>query len=74
MRQEGIYSIAIESKADRNGIIDQGHLFFVQVAHMLTKPFFIDGTYLLQQDHRVLTQAHTATGNVYMGRKPGFSC
>ena len=38
----------MEPKAHRNGLIHLVHLIFIQAAHMLPKPLFIDGSDLLQ--------------------------
>ena len=40
---------------------------------MLTQSAFINGSDLLQQDHGILAQTYTATGNVDMGGQPGLS-
>ena len=58
---------------DGDGIIHRSHLVFVQVPHMLPEPLFIYGADLLQQYHRILAQAHTASGDIDMGGKPGFA-
>ena len=42
---------AVKAEADSDGIIHKGHLLFIQPAHMLAQPLFVNGTDLLQQDY-----------------------
>ena len=77
--QQGAYSFRLngtvsQAKTDRNGIIHHQHLLFVQMAHMLPQTLLINGADLLQQDHRILAEPHTAACDIDMCRKPGLSC
>lgn len=49
-----VQSSSMQAKADSNGIIHLGHLFFVQATHMLPQTAFVNGTDLLKQDHGIL--------------------
>ena len=44
----------MQAKADRNGIIHQGHLLIIQTAHMLPQTALVNGADLLQQNHGIL--------------------
>ena len=63
----------MKSKAHRNGLIHLVHLCFIQPSHVLPEPLFVNGADLLQQDHRILAQAHTASCDVDMCRESCLS-
>jgi hypothetical protein len=46
----------------------------VQPSHVFPQATLIDGADLLQKDHRILAQAHTAAGNIDMCRESCFTC
>ena len=65
--------IAVEAKADRNGVIHLVHLRLVQPTHVLPQAALVDGPDLLQEDHRVFGQAHTVSSDVDVGRQAGLT-
>ena len=66
-------SIIRQSETDRNCVVYLVHMVVIKPAHMLPEAAFVNGSDLLQQDHRILRQPHATTGDIDMGRKSGFS-
>ena len=47
----------MQAEADRDGVVHPLHLRFVQPAHMLSQPPFVQRPDLFQQHHRLLGQS-----------------
>ena len=67
------YRSVSKAETDGDSIIHHSHLAFIQSAHVLSQPPLVDGTNLFQQDHRIFAQAHTASGDIDVGGKPGLA-
>lgn len=63
--------IAVEAKADRNGVIHLVHLRLVQPTHVLPQAALVDGPDLLQEDHRVFVRPTLFPAMLmWVGRRP----
>ena len=59
-----------EAEANRERAVHGAHGPVVELAHALAQAGFVDGAYLLEQDHAVAVQTHALPGQLYMGRQP----
>ena len=57
-----------EPETDGNGIIDFLHKYVVNMSHLFSQPCFIDGTYLLEEDHGILYESEALGIDVDMRR------
>jgi len=62
-----------QAKANCNSIIHHSHLLIIQMAHVLPQTAFVNSPDLFQKNDGILAQPYTASGNIDMGRQPGFS-
>ena len=51
------HGVRMQAEADRDGVVHPLHLRFVQPAHMLSQPPFVQRPDLFQQHHRLLGQS-----------------
>jgi hypothetical protein len=59
------YSVLFpQAEAYRYRRIYLRHVGIVQMPHVLTESLFVDGTDLLQQDHRILSQSNASACDV----------
>ena len=62
----------MQTKAHGDGGIDLMHHRTIHTTHVLPQPLFIQGTDLLQQDHRVLGQTVLPGSQFNVGGQSGF--